>query len=38
MYDALTIVAMIALTLIAISIITYCVRKIKKDSNVRNQG
>jgi len=31
MYQALTLITMIALALVAISIIAYCVRKIKKE-------
>lgn len=35
MYNVFSTVAMVILTLIAVSIITYCVRKIKKGVDIR---
>lgn len=37
MCNVLSTIAMIALTLIAISIITYCVRKIKKGTELKSK-
>lgn len=37
MYNTLAAVIMIALTLIAVSIITYCVRKIKKGAQAKQK-
>lgn len=37
MYNTLITVIMIALTLVAVSIITYCVRKIKKGADVNRK-
>lgn len=37
MYNVLFTIAMIALTLVAISIITYCIRKIKNDADIKSK-
>ena len=38
MYNALFTLTMIVLTLIAVSIISYCVRKIKKDTHAKTES
>lgn len=37
MYNVLSTIVMIVLTLIAISIITYCVRKVKKGADLKSK-